>query len=118
MGSTPVAPTPVDPSQNPYSQMLNTDGPAGQAIQNANAQSTSAIDSQINAYGGTPADGGGNPAYPTMANSYGLGTSAPIPGSASNPAFGSQPITVSVPDTSSRGFNPWSLTGEANARGK
>ncbi len=58
--------------------------------------------------------------YPAMPNSYGLGSqpSDPIAGAASNPDFNAQPITVAVPDTASRGFNPWSLSGEANSRGK
>lgn len=54
-------------------------------------------------------------AYPAMANDYGLGA---IQGSAANPNYQNQPLTVTVPDTASRGFNPWSLTGESNARGK
>ena len=81
--------------------------------------------------------GGQPPGYPTMPNQYGIGTQSmdssgqgsfgasavsggpagPTAGAASNPAYGAQPLTSSAPDTSSRGFNPWSLTGEANARG-
>lgn len=53
--------------------------------------------------------------YPAMSNSYGLGS---IPGTASNPSYNSQPLNTSMPDTGSRGFNPWSLTGEALSRGK
>lgn len=114
--TTPVAPTPVDPSTNPWNSMLSSDTQASNSIQATNAQTMGVMDSQIGAYGGTPSS---TSTYPTMTNSYGLGTSsAPVVGSASNPSFNGQPITVDVPDTSSRGFNPWSLTGEANARGK
>ena len=56
--------------------------------------------------------------YPAMSNAYGLGQQVdPMAGAASNPDYATNPITVPVPDTASRGFNPWSLTGEANARG-
>lgn len=57
--------------------------------------------------------------YPAMPNDYGLGDqTGAIQGSAANPNYQNQPLTVTVPDTASRGFNPWSLTGESNARGK
>jgi hypothetical protein len=57
-------------------------------------------------------------AYPTMANDYNLGQqTAPVPGAASNPDYSTKPITVTMNDSSSRGFNPWSLSGEATARG-
>lgn len=59
-------------------------------------------------------------AYPAMENSYGLGamnTSAgAIPGSSSNPDYAANPWGDSPADAGSRGFNPYSLKGEANYR--
>jgi hypothetical protein len=54
--------------------------------------------------------------YPAMANDYGLGQAQAAPGAASSPSFGATDISVTVPDASSRGFNPWSLQGEALSR--
>lgn len=60
--------------------------------------------------------------YPAYGNQYGLGgaISPPPSGAAPNTAqsdyTGGQGVTVNVPDTSSRGFNPWSIQGESNAR--
>lgn len=103
----PVAP--VNPNQmiNPWAVQAGQDTATAQGLQMGGQQGAqNAIDMMGQ--------------YPAMTNSYGLGgqQSPAVPGSASNPAFGAQPITVTVPDTASRGFNPWSLTGEANARGK
>lgn len=62
--------------------------------------------------------------YPAYPNAYGLGgpiddvpQSQPIPGSPSNPDYMEKPGNVTATDSSSRGFNPWSLMGESNARG-
>lgn len=65
---------------------------------------------------GPAAPGGDQGGYPTMANDYGLGQTSPTPGSSSNPGFAQQDISVTVPDSGSRGFNPWSLSGEALSR--
>lgn len=65
--------------------------------------------------------------YPAMQNPYGLGSvvgggtsggGTPTPGSASAPSFNTTPVTSNqaATDSSSRGFNPWSMQGEANAR--
>lgn len=73
--------------------------------------------------------------YPTMQNSYGLGTNgatspvggtpanaiqpqaqSPIPGNASDPNYAVNSLSAAVSDSGSRGFNPWSMQGEANAR--
>lgn len=111
--ANPVPPTPVNPAANPWNQTLANDSAQGQqAI--ANSQQTTALaNQQLSSMGDASA-------YPAMTNAYGLGSSqsSAIPGSASNPAFGAAPLTIAVPDTASRGFNPWSLTGESNARGK
>lgn len=60
--------------------------------------------------------------YPAFSNDFGLGApitpvAQPTPGAQSNPGYLDQPINVNVPDSSGRGFNPWSLQGESNARG-
>jgi hypothetical protein len=65
----------------------------------------------------------GYPAYP---NAYGLGNTSSFtqaPNYQANPAaqsapasYQAQPVDISATDASSRGFNPWSLSGEANAR--
>lgn len=74
--------------------------------------------------------------YPTMQNSFGLGTNgatspqgpgtgidniqplmqAPIPGNQSDPNYAVNKLAQAVGDSGSRGFNPWSTQGEANAR--
>lgn len=108
----PVAPVMPTESQNPWTQQLNNDQAAGAMLDPYRQQTLSQVQGQMSNYAGDASQ------YPAMANAYGLGQSQPIPGAASNPGYLSQPITVTVPDTASRGFNPWSLTGEANARGK
>lgn len=59
-----------------------------------------------------------NSAYPAFGNQYGLGGALPSGGqpSAAMSDYSGQGVTVNVPDTSSRGFNPWSIQGESNAR--
>lgn len=59
----------------------------------------------------------GGSQYPALANQYGLGRVTAQPGAASNPDFLNTPISLGQPDQTSRGFNPWSLTGEALTRG-
>lgn len=73
--------------------------------------------------------------YPTMQNAFGLGTNgapspaggtpvdsiqpsmqAPIPGNNSDPNYAVNALSKAVGDSGSRGFNPWSMQGEANAR--
>src|ERR1035437_3542631 len=62
--------------------------------------------------------------YPSYPNQYGLGTQNPSSGfggttsssSGGGTAYASQPVTVQVPDTTSRGASPWSYLGESNAR--
>lgn len=63
--------------------------------------------------------------YPAYGNQYGLGGQISPPsstGASTSPTppqngGASQGVTANVPDTSSRGFNPWSIQGESNARG-
>lgn len=61
--------------------------------------------------------------YPAYGNQYGLGGQISPPSSTGAPANaaqsdygGGQGVTMNVPDTSSRGFNPWSIQGESNSR--
>ncbi len=75
--------------------------------------------------------------YPSYPNEHGLGsqspgapamsevagapndtlmTPQPTPGAESAPGFSTQPVANSNTDSSSRGFNPWSMMGEANSR--
>lgn len=91
---------------------------------------------KVNAYDGTPADWTPktpsmptNGSYPAMANSYGLGgqpaqpqaqtqaqTQAPVQGNTSDPNFAVKALSQAVNDSGSKGFNPWSMQGEANVR--
>lgn len=101
---------------NPWEFMLNQDSQAAtQNTAQAN-QNIGALTEQMGNYGGNGS------AYPAMQNSYGLGNTGQqpqaIPGTASNPSYQTQPMNVTMPDSASRGFNPWSLQGESNARGK
>lgn len=108
---------------NPWDTQLSGDMNA-QASLNQNAQMNATnLTNQATAMGASTAPGmttsnGSN--YPAMSNSYGLGSSInsptmPVGNSGNN--YAQNPINISMPDSSSRGFNPWSLTGESNARG-
>lgn len=98
---------------NPWDSTVSSDSGA-QASVTQGAQSTIAgLNGQISAMGGTPqTDPSTGSAYPAMANAYGLGSQSNV-----GAGVGSQPINVSMPDTSTRGANPWSLVGESNSRG-
>jgi hypothetical protein len=52
-------------------------------------------------------------AYPTFSNPYGIGSQQPF-GSASSSTDKS--ASTANPAAANRGFNPWSLVGESNAR--
>lgn len=87
-------------ASNPWS--YNTDG--------------TAVVSPIN---NNPDTGGITPdssTYPAMANDYGLGSQS-APGNASAANYATQPVTLNLPDTNSKGLNPFSIQGESNARG-
>lgn len=96
--------------ENPYLQgAQETIGNAVQGLQTSQGRMGS-LQGQM----ASMSQGGG---YPAMANDYGLGdTSSAFPGAASNPSYAQSPITTGGTDNSSRGFNPWSLTGEALSR--
>ncbi len=87
--------------------------------------------------GGTPQNplpNQNNTGYPAMANSMGLGTTpspaagsmgggtptgpsiGATPGNLSDPSFATKALSQAVSDSGSRGFNPWSMQGESNAR--
>lgn len=120
-------------SGNPFLQQYGQDVaalyPATMAAQGKNA----ALDTQASLYGGTPngapASGGtssSTPAsnYPAYPNQYGLGNTNAFTAKNSQPTSPQQmtdaitnPLNQGpTSDGGSRGFNPWSLTGEANSR--
>lgn len=99
---------------NPWGSQLGADTNRGMGIaQNAN-QNIGTLQGQLQQLQGNPSN------YPAMPNGFGLGLQQPsIPQNyASSPGFMSQPLNTTMPDSGSRGFNPWSLQGESNARGK
>lgn len=52
--------------------------------------------------------------YPAMTNTYGIGMNQATPAPSYQPPTQIKPQTQ--PDASSRGYNPWSLQGEALSR--
>ena len=110
---------PITPGSNGYASVPAISGwgtdpynydQAFTQSQQATAQTNQSIANQtqqMNAYG--QASGGG---YPAMSNSYGLGATpqTAVPGTQSNPNYMANPNQTAVPDASSRGFNPWSLS--------
>lgn len=92
----------------------NTSGPAGWTTNKLNATPESASPSVM---GGAPRNSLSG--YPAMPNSYGLGqqqSQGAVPGAASNPNFNASSLSDAINDSGSKGLNPWSLQGEANAR--
>jgi hypothetical protein len=55
-----------------------------------------------------------NAAYPTFANPYGVGSQTPFGSPAQTSTDKS--ATTANPAAANRGFNPWSMIGESNAR--
>lgn len=103
--ATPV-PTPDQNTSNPYAAQGTTDA-------SAIAANTASAQNNINSAQSAQSS------YPAFPNSYGLGGStaaAPAAASAPQGAYSSGAVTVNVPDTSSRGFSPWSMVGESNSR--
>lgn len=86
--------------QNQMNTVNNVNSGAGQAYSSAQMQMGSQQNA-LNNYAGID--------YPAMSNSG----SSPSP--QQNAAFAA-PSAQAQPDSSSRGFNPWSLQGEANSR--
>lgn len=97
------APPDLSNLTNPYAAQQAADSASMLQGAQESAQRMNSLQGQVNA-------------YPAYGNDYGLGSA--IPGSASNPDYGTAPVTITMPDASSRGFNPWSLQGESIARGK
>lgn len=98
---------------NPYpDQAAQYQGMANNA---QTSNSIGALTSSYNSYAQTSGQGAG--AYPSMPNAYNLGAqqSPPAMGN-SGPTSSQAPLNITIPDASSRGFNPWSLQGEANSR--
>ena len=123
----PVAPTMItfDPNSlgsNPWNSTTSQDSAtSGNMLQGANANLAD-LNSQLTDMGGQPVGGNsagssnGGASYPAMQNAYGLGSTPSGAGMGSG-SGGSSPINISLPDTSTRGANPWSFQGESNARG-
>ncbi len=97
---------------NPWSATMGQD-------QMSQMQGTNQANQNINNLKGQMGNYAGDAnAYPTMSNAYGIGQQpSAVPGQAAAPSFQAQPLTTTMPDSGSRGFNPWSLAGESNARG-
>lgn len=128
----PVATRAVEPDTNPYMRS----GGQSNYFSNPFASSTAQMQSQVpdmqarsndrvtQMYGKLNSfdQNSSGSQYPAMQNAYGLGgpmdQPEAVPGTASNPNYMEEGLTTTMPDSGSRGFNPWSLTGEANARGK
>lgn len=93
--------------QNPYLQSYSDAVSMNAAGQQAGQQQISSMQNQMSQ-------------YPALPNEYGLGDTSQfqgaVPGSQSNPSYMTSPLSTTVPDSGSRGFNPWSLLGESNAR--
>lgn len=94
---------------NPWTQISQQDS----AAQVSGTQAATQMQSQISDQMSSMQNDGSQ--YPALQNQWGLGST---PGSASAPSYGAAPVTINMPDSGSRGFNPWSMQGEANARGK
>lgn len=105
---------------NPYAAMLGSDSAAATSGINQANQQMNNMGMQSQAFGGASQSS----AYPSYPNSYGLGSQNPMSGyqpaapTQAAPMLGSTAPapTTSTVDPSSRGFNPWSLQGESNAR--
>lgn len=117
----------MTPGKNPYAGALGQANSSYLSQAPGIQQNMSQLQGQINK-GQQGQSGSGYPAY---TNSYGLGSTPQPPagaggqdqsavsqGMASNPDYLKDALTASAQSVASRGFNPWSLTGESNARGK
>lgn len=97
---------------NPYSAAVSdASAQLGSTVAAAQTQTQQAQQAQAD---GTQAMNqyGAATGYPSYPNQAGLGTQVPFA-----PQPPTSPTTTSGdPGATSRGFNPWSLTGEANAR--
>lgn len=103
-GSQPAA-------MNPYLSQISQG--MGQVSMDQNAASQGAQTGQQNISGMQNAINAQS--YPSFPNSMGLGTQTGY-GTMPTQAPPMQPQNQIVPDMTSRGFNPWSLQGEAMAR--
>lgn len=91
---------------NPWSAMAENQQGFVNSAQNATAglgDRQMALQGQIGQFQQMQAQG----AYPTFPNAYGIGSQQPVQ---------SEEKQTATPLISDRGFNPYSLTGEANTR--
>jgi hypothetical protein len=111
-----------DPSQNPYAASAITDQDQLTAMQNSASYSGVTPATSVSQAMSQATQAPLSYQYPSYPNAAGLGSQDPTSGSSTVDATGvSSPssmnaITVTTPDTTSRGANPWSFTGEANNR--
>lgn len=94
------------PTTNPWAGKAAQSESAFYDSQNTSQERIGQLSSMAEGLGG----------YPAMPNAFGLGQTFQVAGSQSNPEYLNQPINKVMPESSSRGFNPWSLQGESNAR--
>jgi hypothetical protein len=111
-GYLPALPTPVN--SNPWSGAAATDAAQIPGQVQSGMQGLAGMQGQMQQYGQMSG------AYPTYPNQGGFGSQDAFGSSqggsqaiAAGPAQESAPA---APMAADRGFNPWSLTGEANAR--
>lgn len=117
----------LDMSQPSYNVGADTTATTNQA-QTMQTQ----INANQNAFNANAADSAASAAYPSFANSYGIGSQNPFGTPTTDPAAAAvapvnqqgtggaaSPATSSSdgdPTNVNRGFNPWSMVGEANVR--
>lgn len=107
--SAPLLQAP-DYGTNPWASLTDQANASLQASQGAQAQ-LPGIQSRVNALSGQAQSLAKPDPYPSFPNSSGIGSQIPYPTAPSAPEqAGPTPMD---PNASSRGFNPWSLTGEA-----
>lgn len=94
--------------QNPFSG-IDVDASTAQAQQGSQAYGSSIAQDQTSLAGMQNQSN----SYPTFANAYGVGSQQPF----GTPASSTDKSALTAnPSAANRGFNPWSLVGEANAR--
>ena len=92
---------------NPYAAQATADTNAANQAQQYSQSNIQAMQGQFDKAAGN---------YPSFPNTFGLGNSQGLGGAQATGPQG--PVTQPGNDSGSRGFNPWSLVGEATARGQ
>lgn len=115
-------------SENPFLQQYGQDVSSLYPAAMASASRQNSLNGQMAQFGGGSGGGQQQSGYPAYPNAFGLGDTSsfssqeqafnPQPAAVGAPSFQAQPLNQPASDSSSRGFNPWSLSGEANSRGQ